>query len=101
MFNLWGEEDYNQENIYTYTYSLWEDSKYYDTKNLSPHSFGAKPPQFIEALTPLQLELRSSICPEPPTPAAEAPDIPDCRKRRIIDQGSLYDDPENFHQNVA
>ncbi|XP_026742012.1 uncharacterized protein LOC113504101 isoform X2 [Trichoplusia ni] len=103
MYDLY-DEVVNQDNIYPYPYSLWEDSIYYSTKNLHPYtyiSYGANPAQFIEPLTPLQMELRASIWPEQPSLTVEAPDIPDCRKRRIIDRGSLYDDPVKFHQNVA
>lgn len=100
----WYNEVVDQDNTYPYPYSLWEDSIFYSTKNLHPYryfGYGANPVQFMEPLTPLQMELRASIWPEQPSLTVEAPDIPDCRKRRIIDRGSLYDDPVKFHQNVA
>ncbi|XP_075988426.1 uncharacterized protein LOC142984579 [Anticarsia gemmatalis] len=87
------DEAFYQQNIYTNTYSLWENSAYYDINNLSPQNFSSSWHRGNDE----DFETRYTSGPT----ESEAPEPPDPRNRRIVDKASLYEDPELFYRDVT
>lgn len=92
MSNYFGEAFY-PPNIFTNTYSLWENSAYYDINNLSPQNFSSSWHRGNDE----DFETRYTSGPT----EAEAPEPPDHRNRRTVDRASLYEDPDLFYQDVT
>ncbi|KAH9638163.1 hypothetical protein HF086_009191 [Spodoptera exigua] len=90
MSDLCNEQDIG-DNIYTNTYSLWGNSKYYDIKNLSPQNFANRNGTIGSEIGQ---EFRATRW-VPSKPEVEVKkDPPDPFKRRTITKESLYQDPD-------
>ncbi|CAH0697966.1 unnamed protein product [Spodoptera exigua] len=90
MSDLCNEQDIG-DNIYTNTYSLWGNSKYYDIKNLSPQNFANRNGTIGSEIGQ---EFRATRW-VPSKPEVEVKKVPpDPFKRRTITKESLYQDPD-------
>lgn len=92
MNNYCGTPNY-QQNIYANTYSLWENSAYYDINNLSPQNFSSSWHRGNDE----DFETRFT---SGPTESKDA-EPPDHRNRRTVKKSSLYEDPDTFYHNIT
>lgn len=74
-------EALNPDDFYTNTYSLWQNSRYYDMNNLSPQNYNSN-----------QWSTKTEFKDEKPVEVKK-----DAKNRRIITRASLYEDPELFY----
>lgn len=82
-----------QQNLYTNTYSLWENSAYYDINNLSPQNFSSSWHRGNDE----DFETRYTSGPM----VAQASEPPDLRNRRVVERTSLYEYPDSFYKDVT
>ncbi|CAB3241811.1 unnamed protein product [Arctia plantaginis] len=87
------DESFYQQNIYTNTYSLWENSAYYDINNLSPQNFSSSWHRGNDE----DFETRYTSGPTEAQPS----EPPDQRNRRVVDRTSLYEDPDSFYRDIT